>query len=105
MRDHGYDLRSYLETHWPTIGPKLLGKLHLYCGDMDNYYLNLGVYLLEDFLKQTKDPHDSGSFEYGRPMKGHGWRPMTGSDLVKMMADHVAGSTPPGENAARWRYN
>ncbi len=105
MRDHGYDLRSYLETHWPTIGPKLLGKLHLYCGDMDNYYLNLGVYLLEDFLKNTKDPHDSGSFEYGRPMKGHGWRPMTGSDLVKMMADHVAGNTPPGENAARWRYN
>jgi hypothetical protein len=105
MRDHGYDLRSYLETHWPTTGPKLLGKLHLYCGDMDNYYLNLGVYLLEDFLKKTKDPHDSGSFEYGRPMKGHGWRPMTGSDLVKMMADHVAGNTPPGENAARWRYN
>src|SRR5258706_226850 len=33
MRDHGYDLRHYAQTHWPEIGPKLVDKLHLYCGD------------------------------------------------------------------------
>ncbi len=30
------------------------GKLHIYVGDMDNYYLNNAVYLAEDFLKTTR---------------------------------------------------
>src|SRR5258707_12034125 len=50
MRDHGYDLAVYAKTHWPSIGPQLKGKIHLYCGDMDNFYLNLAVYLFEDFM-------------------------------------------------------
>ena len=55
-------------------------------GDMDNYYLNLAVYLLEDFLKTT----DSGAtFEYGRPKQGHGWQPMSNAELVKMMAAQI----------------
>jgi len=44
MRDHGYDLRDYTQKNWPTIGRDLVGKLHFYCGDMDNFYLNLPVY-------------------------------------------------------------
>jgi hypothetical protein len=36
MRDHGYDLRYYVETNWPTIDPKLRGKIHMWCGDQDN---------------------------------------------------------------------
>jgi hypothetical protein len=85
MRDHGYDLTYYMKTNWAKLGPKLKGKLHLYCGDMDNFYLNLAVYQLEEFLKTT----DSGAtFEYGRPMKGHGWHPMSNAELVKMMFPH-----------------
>ena len=38
------------------LGTKLEGKLHIYVGDMDNYYLNNAVYLVEDFLKSTTDP-------------------------------------------------
>ncbi len=83
MRDHGYDLREYLSRNWPQLGPKLKGKLHLYCGDMDSFYLNLAVYLLEDFLKTT---NAGATFEYGRPMKPHGWNPMTISEMVKVMA-------------------
>ncbi len=105
MRDHGYDLRYYIETNWPKIGPQLVGKLHLYCGDMDNYYLNLAVYLLEDFLKTTKDPYYAGSFEYGRPMKGHGWHPLTQSELIRIMADHITKNAPEGENTNMWQYN
>ncbi|MGH9326592.1 MAG: alpha/beta hydrolase-fold protein [Terriglobia bacterium] len=90
MRDHGYDLRYYLAAHWQSIGPDLVGKLHLYVGDMDNYYLNLAVYLFQDFLKTTQNPHDAGSFEYGRPMKGHGWQPMSNAELVRMMAEYIA---------------
>ena len=104
MRDQGYDLRYYIETNWPKIGPELVGKLHLYCGDMDNYYLNLAVYLLEDFLESTKNPSYAGSFEYGRPVKGHGWMPMSLEELVKMMAEHVTRNAPQGEDTQAWKY-
>ena len=84
MRDHGYDLSAYLQKNWSAIGPKLKGKIHVYVGDMDNFYLNLAVYMLEDFLKATDA---QAVFEYGRPMKGHGWQPMSNAELVKMMAE------------------
>ncbi len=104
MKEH-YDLRYYLEKNWATIGIKLVGKLHIYCGDMDNYYLNEAVYLLEQFLESTKDPHYAGSFQYGRPQKPHGWTPFgrTG-ELEKSMAEHIAKSAPKGENTSLWRY-
>ncbi len=104
MRDHGYDLRYYLETNWPKIGSQLVGKLHLYCGDMDSFYLNLAVYLLEDFLKGTKDPFYAGSFEYGRPMQGHGWMPMNYQDLIRTMGDYVTRNAPVAEDTQSWHY-
>jgi hypothetical protein len=104
MRDHGYDLSYDLRSNWPALGPKLVGKLHLYCGDMDNFYLNLAVYLLEDFLKDTKDPYYAGSFEYGRPMKGHGWQPMMQSELLRMMAEQITKNAPRAEDTSAWKY-
>jgi hypothetical protein len=94
MRDHGYDLTYNLEQNWPKIGRKLVGKLHLFCGDMDNYYLNLAVYRLEEFLKKTEDPYYGGSFQYGRPMKGHGWNPYTPSEMVKVMSAAIEKNRP-----------
>lgn len=69
-----YDIRPYLEENWSTIGPRLVGKIHIYCGEMDTYYSNNALYLLEDFLKKTKDPYYAGSFDYG-PRGTHGWKP------------------------------
>ena len=89
MRDNGYDLRHYLERNWPRIGPALVGKLRIYCGDMDNHYLNQGLYLLEDFLNGTQNPHYPAYFEYGRPEADHFWQPMTNSELLEMMAEHI----------------
>lgn len=103
MRDKGYDLRFYLEKNWATIGPQLVGKIHVYCGDMDNYYLNLAVYRLEDFLSNTRNPAYGGFFVYGRPMKGHGWTPLNQADLLKMMADHIARNAPAGADNS-WKY-
>ncbi len=85
MRDHGYDLRYNLEKNWAKIGPDLVGKIHVYCGDMDDYYLNLAVYHLEDFLKAADNPKAEAVFEYGRPMKPHGWQPFTNAELVRLM--------------------
>ncbi len=63
-RDH-YDLVHILRRDWATLGPKLAGKLHIYVGDMDNYYLNDAVYLAEDFLESTTDPYYAGEVAYG----------------------------------------
>jgi Putative esterase len=103
MRDHGYDLRYYLEKNWATIGPKLVGKLHIYCGDMDNFYLNLAVYRLEDFLRRTSNPAYGGSVEYGRPMKGHGWTPLNQAELLRVMANHITLNAPAGADGS-WKY-
>jgi len=94
MRDNGYDLCDNLRNNWPKIGKALAGKIHVYVGDMDNYYLNLAVYLLEDFLKSAADPPAEAVFEYGRPMKGHGWQPMSNTDLVRMMAARIDKTAP-----------
>jgi hypothetical protein len=86
MRDHGYDLTYYLQQNWSKIGPQLTGKIHVFVGDMDNYYLNLAVYMLEDYLKTTDA---AAAFDYGRPMKGHGYTPWTTAELVRLMAAQV----------------
>ncbi|MFN3996664.1 hypothetical protein [Algoriphagus sp.] len=60
-----FDLRHIMERDWETLGPKLVGKVHIYCGDMDNYYLNNAVYFTEDFLNQTQNPNFDGKVAYG----------------------------------------
>ena len=44
---------------------KLEGKVHIYVGEADNYYLNNAVYLAEEFLKGTKNPYYAGEVDYG----------------------------------------
>jgi hypothetical protein len=100
MRDNGYDLRYNLEKNWSRIGRDLVGKIHVYCGDMDNYYLNLAVYHLEDFLRSANNPKSEAVFEYGRPMKPHGWQPFTNAELVRMMALRI-NKTAPGAVAMK----
>ena len=99
-----FDIRDYLETNWTKIGPDLKGKIHVYCGDMDNYYLNLAVYRLQEFLERAKDPEYGGSFQYGRPLKGHGWQPMSDANLVREMATAIKNNAPSGEGVAAWNY-
>ena len=105
MKVKGYDLTDYLRTHWAAIGPSLVGKLHFYCGDMDSFYLNLAVYRLEDFLKSTQNPYYGGSFDYGRPMKGHGIRPTSTGAMLRAMASEIAMHAPAGTDTHSWHYN
>jgi hypothetical protein len=102
-REHGYDLREYTQRNWSRIGRDLKGKLHISVGESDGNFLNLAIYLMQDFLENTKDPYFEGSFEFGRPLKGHGWQPNTNSDLVRKLAAAVTQNTPTGE-ANQWHY-
>jgi hypothetical protein len=98
MRANGYDLRDYVERNWATIGPRLVGKLHVAVGDMDNYFLNLGVYRFETFLESTKEPgkgpYYAGKFDYGRPLKPHGWQPWSNQELLRLMDAQVKRNAP-----------
>lgn len=109
-----YDLRHILERDWATLGPKLEGKIHLYVGEMDNSYLNNAVYLMEDFLESTTDPHYGGLVDY-EPRAGHCWngdheRPNALSRLrynqmyVPLMMKRIEESAPEGADTQSWRY-
>lgn len=64
-REH-YDLRHILERDWKTLGPKLVGKLHIYMGDQDTFLLEEATFKLQEFLERTADPYCGGSFDIGR---------------------------------------
>jgi hypothetical protein len=100
-----YDLRYYLETHWKEIGSKLVGKLNIISGHNDNFFLNVGVYHMERFLENTKDPYYAGTVTYGAgPNAGHGYRPYTSAEMLRMMAEHITKNAPRGANAKSWKY-
>jgi len=105
MREHGYDLTEYLRRNWPKIGPRLVGKIHINVGDMDNYYLNLACYDLQRFLESTTHPYYDGEFKYGRPEKGHGWQSTTQETMVRIMGGHISADAPPDANLKQWHYN
>ncbi|RKY87217.1 hypothetical protein DRQ09_04800 [candidate division KSB1 bacterium] len=109
-----YDLRYILERDWKKIGPKLKGKIHIYCGDMDNYYLNNAVYLMEEFLENTKDPYYDGEVDYGDRAE-HCWngdhtRPNAISRLryhqmfIPKILERILKTAPPGADLTSWRY-
>jgi hypothetical protein len=49
-----YDIRMILEANWKTLGPKLAGKIHVYMGDEDTFYLDGATRLLQKSLKELK---------------------------------------------------
>ena len=109
-----YDMRYILERDWKTIGTKLKGKIHIYCGDMDNYYLNNAVYLMEDFLESTTDPYYSGEVAYGDRAE-HCWngdpnQPNAVSRLryhrmhIPKIMERIEISAPRGADLKSWRY-
>ncbi len=109
-----YDLGYILKRDWKTLGPKLEGKIHIYCGDMDNYYLNNAVYLVEEFLKGTTNPFYGGEVDYGDRAE-HCWngdhtRPNYLSRLrynqmyVPKILERIKKTAPAGADVTSWRY-
>jgi len=99
-----YDLRYYLEKNWSWIGKKLVGKLHIFTGDMDTYYLNNPVHLMDEFLAQSENPHYPGFFWYA-PRKPHCWSgPFTPAERLKFFATHIATNAPRDVEASWWDY-
>ena len=113
MRENN-DLRYVLERDWKELGPKLEGKLHIYCGDMDDHYLGNAVYLMEEFLESTTDPYYGGVVEYGDRFS-HCWSgdPNSPNSISRLtyvqrfapqMMKRMLETAPPGADTTSWRY-
>ncbi len=109
-----YDLRYIMERDWDKLGDQLKGKIHIYCGDMDNYYLNNAVYLMEDFLESTTDPYYEGEVLYGDRAE-HCWngdpeqpnhisRLRYNSMYVPKIMKRIEESAPQGADLSSWLY-
>ena len=82
-----YDLRHILETNWATLGRNVGHKLNVYVGDMDSYYLNNALELMNDFLSKAQDPPFTGKIVFERKAP-HCWGPRA-DELHKLMIAHV----------------
>ena len=109
-----YDLSWIMKRDWSAIGKKLTGKIHIYCGDMDSYYLNNAVYLAEDMLKTLQDPAYNGEVDYGDRAE-HCWngdhtQPNYISRLryhqmfILKWAEEVKKRAPAEADLNSWRY-
>ena len=109
-----YDLSYIMNRDWKKIGNKLKGKIHIYCGDMDNYYLNNAVYLTEAMLKALDNPTYDGEVDYGDRAE-HCWngdhtQPNAISRLryhqmfITKWAEEVKKRAPQNADLNSWRY-
>ncbi|HZW29842.1 MAG TPA: alpha/beta hydrolase-fold protein [Isosphaeraceae bacterium] len=83
-----YDLRRVLEANWPKLGPRLRGKLHIWVGDADDFFLNDAVHRLDAFLSHAQPPYE-GTITYG-PGQGHCWIGIAQREMMKQMARRLA---------------
>lgn len=108
-----YDLRYIMERDWADLGPKLQGKIHIYTGDMDNYYLNNAVYLTQEFLEQA-EPAYQGEIDYGDRAE-HCWNgdhenPNAISRLrynrfyTPKIMKRIESTAPEGADLQSWKY-
>lgn len=109
-----YDLTAILQRDWAKLGPELQGKLHIYVGSDDTYFLNDAVYRLEDFLKSTTNPPYDGEVAYG-PKAEHCWNgdptlPNAYSRLhyntmyLPKILERIEKTAPSGADVKSWRY-
>ena len=109
-----YDLAYILKRDWIKHGHDWKNKIHIYCGDMDNYYLNNAVYLAEEILSETSSPYYHGEVDYGDRAE-HCWngdhdngnhisRLRYHQMFVKKYVDKVSMIAPRGSDLYSWRY-
>jgi hypothetical protein len=111
-REH-YDLSHIIERDWATLAPKLQGKIHLYVGNGDNYYLTDSVYFAQERLESLR-PAYAGTIAYGDRAE-HCWNgdPALANAYSRLHYDvqylpiilrRIADTAPAGADLTSWRY-
>jgi hypothetical protein len=108
-----YDLSAIMQRDWPTLGPKLAGKMHFFVGEADSWYLDRAVHLLHDFLETTREPYYHGTFDFGvrRPHCYSGAADSSGPAIQTIpqrflpeMVKHMETTAPAGADLSSWKY-
>jgi hypothetical protein len=110
-----FDLVHIMRRDWQKgLGEKLRGKIHLYVGELDNYFLESAVYLAQEFLESTRNPRFEGVIDYGRRAE-HCWngdhtRPNAESRLryhqmfIPIAVERIRKTAPAGADLESWNY-
>jgi hypothetical protein len=112
-RDH-YDLNAILQRDWKTLGPKLVGKLHVMVGTADTFYLDHAVHLMQESFEATANPHYVPDFDYGVDQP-HCYTGPPGSTtreggmtftqrVLKASEAWMLKTAPKGADTTSWRY-
>ena len=112
-REH-YDLTHIVQRDWATLGPKLQGKLHIYVGSADTYFLTDAVYFAQDTLESLKSPAWGGEVAYGERAE-HCWNgdPTLANAYSRLhyntlylpkILKRISDTAPPGADLTSWRY-
>jgi hypothetical protein len=80
-----YDLKLHLEKNWQELGPKLAGKIHVWVGDSDDYFLNAAVRRLKDSMDRRTNPKFDGTILI-EARKGHATGGWTRKEMLDAMA-------------------
>jgi hypothetical protein len=108
-----FDLSYIIARDWAALGPKLKGKIHLYVGTGDNYYLTDSVYFAQKRLEALK-PSYEGTVAYGDRAE-HCWngdptlanaysRLHYNYQYLPLILQRMAETAPPGADLRSWRY-
>ena len=111
-RDH-FDLSHIIARDWTTLGPKLEGKIHIYVGNGDNYYLTDSVYFAQERLEALR-PEYKGSVAYGDRAE-HCWNgdPKVSNaysrlhynyQYLPVILERIKAAAPAGADLTSWRY-
>jgi S-formylglutathione hydrolase FrmB len=65
-----FDFKIHAKENWETLGPKLAGKVYVWMGDMDNFYLNEATRSFAAYLESTTSPKSDAIIEF-EPREGH----------------------------------
>jgi hypothetical protein len=111
-REH-FDLTHIIARDWATLAPKLQGKIHLYVGNGDNYYLTDSVYFAQEMLESLQPPY-GGAVAYGDRAE-HCWNgdPKAANAYSRLhynfqylpaILQRIQASAPAGADLQSWRY-
>jgi hypothetical protein len=109
-----FDLTHIVQRDWAKLGPDLKGKLHIYVGSGDTYYLNNAVYYAQDVLQSLKNPEYGGEVDYGDRAE-HCWngdhslanaysRLHYDTFYLPKILARIKETAPAGADLTSWRY-
>jgi S-formylglutathione hydrolase FrmB len=90
-----YDIGLVLKRNWKRLGPRLAGKIHVYMGEEDTFYLEGATRLLKGTLAELKSDAVVELF----PKKNHGT--LVDAALRKRMNAEMAAAARKAEKAER----